>query len=424
MYILTLFIIPLLFYFVTRKLIASIIINSFAFIIIISWLQHYYIAFPLYIGIVGIMILLHYKNISFRNSTFSIIFVAYMIMMLLMSFIYNYNNMKDIIAVLFINLLFPFLYLYLDSENKPIKSHSKLQYLLLFASIFDLIVSTILFNLNTAHQAIINSQPIGGALAVALLPLLLFLFSDKKSNKPILLFTAVFFALSVLLSGIRGYIIIYFVTMLVYFIMNFKDILRVLFKKAYLSAILVFSAILIFVMLGSNLVNIVNNQLRLNDSLGRRNLENQYVVKLIESSSISQNLFGHGIGMKMSNIKSPYDFNFYENNDPNYFQDYEYSEAVIDNCISFHNSWATIIIDIGLIGILFYVGFFVMLLSGILHYSYFQKKERIVFITYVATIIIVLFFRETLFCSTLEMMSLYFAMNLKKQCSLKEDINV
>lgn len=414
MSILLLFIIPLLVYSITKNLIMSIIVNSCVFILVIAMLQHYFISFPMYVIITGIIFLLHYKEINFGNSKFNIIYIAYMIVMLFISFFYNYYNFKDILAVFFINLLFPFIYLYLDNTNKEYKiNKNQLIYLLFFTSIFELLVSVILSILSTTHQAIINHQPIGGGLAVGLLPLLIYLLSHKECNKPILILTSIIFSISVILSGLRGYLLIYFGTFLVYIIINFKSIIQILYRKVYLTIFLILSLTLVISIFGSSILDIANSQLRINESLGRRNFENQYVVKLIASRGIIDNLFGQGIGMKMSEIQSVYNFNFYVNNNPKYFNDYEYRSEALDNSISFHNVWATIVVQIGFIGLFLYVYLFIYLIKNIFHCHNYCQKEKIVLVAYILLLALALFFRETLFCCVLEMISLYFAINIK-----------
>ncbi|MCX7708736.1 MAG: O-antigen ligase family protein [Clostridia bacterium] len=419
--VLLLFLIPIIAYLLKREFIISNMLNSLVFIIVLMVYQEYDIPFPAFILTMAALFLLHYRKYSLGNKPFNVVFTGYLAVMLAVNIVTNISNYHDVFAVFMIHLLFPFAYLYLDGYNKPVRTS---KHLLLCGvagiSVLDLSFSLTLLFWGSSQQATMNHHPIGGGLAVAFLPLLIYLWSEKYCDKGVVALSTLAFGTSVILSGIRGYILIFTGTFVVAVAMNLRRIMNFIAKRKLVFLVLILAIGIISVLGGSKIAAAAREQTRMDVSLGRRTAENDYTLKLLENRSIRENLFGQGIGRKVRDIRSVYDFDFYMTEDRNYFYDFEYSLAAVNECISFHNNWSTIAISTGFCGLMLYLCFFIKLIKKILFLNGDGRQYKILLITYLFTLVISLAYRETLFRGVLEIVSLYIAIALKTQAVSEE----
>jgi len=220
-----------------------------------------------------------------------------------------------------------------------------------------------------------------------------------------------YFAIStanIILSGTRGYILIFFGTLLVY---TFERIFKVSSIHMKLNHLFLLFLILSLA-LGSMLiyhkntvvfVKAIKEFLRLNESLGRRVFENEYGLKLFMESSIFRKFFGWFVGTKFSTYYSVSKINL----------GVGWTYFKIMDSLRFHNVILTILLDIGLFGIGLYIFFFILVLKEVL--TSFRSDQRYTMFTYVLLYFISLFFRASLLREVAEFLVLGFVVSLSSR---------
>lgn len=207
---------------------------------------------------------------------------------------------------------------------------------------------------NGMVRLVSNSQPITGNIAIAVLPICVYLFFKNRGNARVetkLVWIELGFLLWIILSGTRGYMIVYAATMLIvfcnYFIYNRRS-----GKNAAYSRFTIFSfacwMLLVLVILVPGISEKISNILRLEDSGGIREFENAAEWTFFWNAPWIIKLFGIGLGGTPGNYEA-YTKAIAEQISKGMWNQnyYLYSAGA-----PFHNFFANLVLNLGVMGII------------------------------------------------------------------------
>lgn len=392
------FIIPILYFIVKREFIYALFMNAFIFVMSLMLYGSYDIPFVCYLVVNFTLILINIgKNIRF--SRLSVIFLMYILLITFISiFLYNNNTIRAL-SVFLMCFVYPVFFILLINNIRKIEvNYNKFSLSVFLIVIFEFTLSIYLFITND-FRAVFNHHPIGGGISVAILPFIVFLIDQSSKNIKIKLFVFLSLILSffsVLMSGTRGYMLIYGLVIIGVILKVFLYELRFIRLAIFL---ITSSALLVVVWLNQNIViDFFLETTRINQSLGRRDLENSYVLQLFKHSNLLNQLFGYGLGARPMDVFPVYNFSY--DGVPS-----DYAYAVTNRGIVFHNVWITGLYTLGIVGTLVYFVFFAGLFNKIRLFEM-QSSSKLILSLFVVGIAVCFLFRETLFRGVFEMTSL------------------
>lgn len=260
-----------------------------------------------------------------------------------------------------------------------------------------------------------NSQPITGNIAIAIMPLIGYVYYIKKpygKQLGVLFACSLILAFWVVLSGTRGYTLVFGAGLALilfdYFFTGDKTRFRVEFATL-IFCLLAIACLAAAVTMQDQLFAGIDNSLRLSDSLGIRDQENQVARLFYLNISPVNQVFGIGIGESWSNYS-------------------EYVSAVRQVFgatgveirylgragTNFHNFYANIICLQGLVGAGLIVLVFGNILAKVNSYCHGYRKMRRFLVVYVLMIALMLYFRWSADCGITEFIMLACILNLIK----------
>lgn len=260
-----------------------------------------------------------------------------------------------------------------------------------------------------------NSQPITGNIAIALLPLIGYLYFVSKPDKHerfALLSCMFVLAFWVVLSGTRGYTLVYGVgaTLILanYFFGAKKSRNSMLFAVLLLSVglLVCLAAVIVF---QDQLIAKIDDTLRLSESLGVREHENSIAINFFSSGGCLQKLFGIGLGASWSEYPG-YVLSVLSEFGPSGYAAHYMGRAGTN----FHNFYANILCLQGLFGLALIALVIVTIQKDIIR-SFGRsgnRSFRMFLIVYVFMIMLMLFYRWSADCGICEFAMLAYVINL------------
>ena len=188
-------------------------------------------------------------------------------------------------------------------KSKTIVTYNQLQVSLLIETV--LAIYLLLTNSKVEENGLVrlvsNAQPITGNIAITVLPISVYLYFKYKNDSKIetkIIFTEMIFFVWIVLSGTRGYTLMFAGTMFIvfydYWICNQKNK-----PKAYNRFAIIFLmgfAALVFIVVTPEILNRIISILRLEDSTGIRSYENAAEWEFFLNAPWNVKIFGIGSG--------------------------------------------------------------------------------------------------------------------------------
>lgn len=226
------------------------------------------------------------------------------------------------------------------------------------------IISHATFVSNTGVARITaGRQPVGGNLSIVMIPIVFFTYFRNEKQKGKILALSIFSVIWIILSGTRGYLLLYAISMApvfldYFFSLSYKSRNRVIMGTIFLLSCIVLGVILL--QNNSNWGQKIIRILRLEAGTGSRKSENRIALQFFFNTSIRYKLFGVGYGGIPAD--APY---YLEAVSSNVSTSWSYSNYARRVGVSFHNLFSNFLLLQGLVGIIEIVLIFLWGLSKI-----------------------------------------------------------
>lgn len=370
--------------------ISILVASSVLFIFSIILLGEYDYTLPLFFLVT---IFLTFK-IKTRNSSLFYFGILYFLVYLGMSVL-----LYDYFAVFSAFLSsFSYLLVMLVVGNSKVTLKPKNYSLLIKLVIgFDFLLAAFLVYRNGTLQADFNSHPVGGALSVAILPLIIHYYFNTE-GKQIERLAVVFIAsINIILSGIRGYYMIGGFTVITLLIIDFLNNEHKIKYFAVVAGVATFGLafILFFTAEFANIIDVLG----VFNTLGRRHYEFTLLENVMEVRGVLKNIIGDGFGLA-AGVKYP----------DAAFTGTSYDEVTTNTSLVYHNSYISIMYIFGYLGLFLYFAYFGYVIYKIIRMKA-DLKITLPILAYVISFLISLYFRRTFFRGILEMSLLLIVIN-------------
>ena len=333
--------------------------------------------------------------------------------------------------VTFITRLFQFMVFYLVYENRAKIALPRSHFgLIVFATAAETVLgiylsinSTFVDNQTGALRLVSNAQPITGNLAVAVLPLLIWEYfhpDSRPSKRVTLIVMSLILFVWIILSGTRGYTVIFGLSVLVmygdFFGIHFLRGKCTLSKRSVM-AVLLITAGVIFLIYNEPVIEKVSSLLGLERSTGIRTYENAMSQEFFTHSSWPTKLFGIGIG------GSGADYPAYIEalNRQSALGMWHYDTYYNATGTVFHNLYANILLTQGLLGVALTAAVFLDIFRKIRRGFWNSAPLKYSLLLYLAGFAIMNYFRWSAACGIPEMMTFAYVLRLKTQ--EKQDVS-
>ena len=155
---------------------------------------------------------------------------------------------------------------------------------------------------NGMVRLVSGAQPISGNIAVVMLPLSVYLYfkhrDDAKYSFRIILLSLIFLVW-IILSGTRGYTLMYVMTMFFVFydyLINHRGRNETMARNRAFVGIILFVVAVSVILLAPSIVERLNSILRIGSSVGIRTYENAAEIQFFKKAPWHVQIFGIGIG--------------------------------------------------------------------------------------------------------------------------------
>lgn len=247
-------------------------------------------------------------------------------------------------------------------------------------------------------RIITNNQPIGGGIMIALTSIIGYCYLNKKFSAAETVSYCILSLLIIILSGTRGYMVIWALPMAVVAIMYFLDIpgdgSRAPFRIAGALFFVAFAVVAIAVL---NKAGSLSDLLRIQEGLGYRENENVFVQEIISDAPWYHKLFGFGFGGKANGVKG-----FYEA-----LKTASWNRSImfykLQSSTIFHNYWYTVLFKQGFLGLCGVFVFYAAIFKRVVCMNTCIWIRLLVFMVLAGTVIS-LTFRITATCSAYELL--------------------
>jgi len=258
-----------------------------------------------------------------------------------------------------------------------------------------------------------NAQPISGNIATAMLPISVIYYmydrGNSKSNRRVLWLNLVFL-IWIILSGTRGYTLEYSATMVLIFYDYFTNS-RVgrtsRQNRIFVAAALALIAVAIVVVV-PGILEKASSILRLKGSVGIRTYENAAVRDYFRTSTLLTQFFGIGIGGTGGECSSMHAALYRQFS----MGMWNRNHYLYDSGALFHNLYANVLMNLGLLGILMIVAIYVKMWRRITNCCRSNIMERRIMHLFQFSFALMNYFRWSAVCGIAEM--IIFALILRK----------
>lgn len=208
---------------------------------------------------------------------------------------------------------------------------------------------------NGMVRLVSGAQPITGNIAVAILPMLVYLYFKNRNNSRFefrLFVISIILFIWIVLSGTRGYTLMFVFTMAIVFydyLFNQKNRIITSNRNRLVLSFLFVSIVLCVVFFVPQVTEKISSVLRIKSSIGIRTYENKAEMDFFEKSPLHIQLFGIGVGGTAGqNLIFRAAINKQASLGMWNLKHYLYDSGAL-----FHNFFANILLNLGIIGMIF-----------------------------------------------------------------------
>lgn len=308
-----------------------------------------------------------------------------------------------------------FLIIYTTLPNGTEPTLKQLNVALLLETLlgFYLMFTSSLIEDNGLVRLVSNAQPITGNIAVATLPLSVYLYFKNKGNARIetkIIVIELVFLIWIVLSGTRGYTLMFAGTMFIvfydYWINNQKVGKASKYNRVLIAAFIACLALIVVIVVPTVSEKMVS-VLRLKDSTGIRTFENAAEWNFFKDAPWYIKLFGIGLGGTAGTYDTYVNAILEQVAKGMWNQDrYLYNAGA-----PFHNWFANILLNLGIIGIMVIAAANICIWKITSKICFINTKVKWIFHFYQICFLLMNYFRWSAACGISEM--IFFAMILK-----------
>lgn len=209
---------------------------------------------------------------------------------------------------------------------------------------------------NGMVRLVAGAQPVAGNFAIAIIPIMIWSYFHEPKNKKIVLGAGFTFLFWIILSGTRGYLLIFVLSLFLIYIEHWflgeQNSIQLRNKIIIFLILLLVSAVVLH---GSrNVIHTVSDILRLNENTGVRDYENQVALQTFKNEPLPYKLFGMGLGGTAKSIPG-----YGEAVSSVMTSTWAYNNYMEKVGVSFHNLFANILLEQGIAGCMMLAGVFI-----------------------------------------------------------------
>ena len=299
-------------------------------------------------------------------------------------------------------------------NNKTSKLIGETKKIVFFAVIVETIIGFfLLFNGTLISETGLmritaGAQPVGGNIAVAIIPIIIYGYFHENESKEIIVRLSYILLVWTILSGTRGYMLVFGAAILPIYIDYWFRYKKNKLKRV-LVIIIIITILIIFISLKMEYVTDLFFRLtRINISTGIRDYENAVVKRFFVNTSWPYKLLGIGFGNKLHDVPG------YNEAVEYYLSSFVGERSQYANAVGapFHNLFSDIILTQGLLGLVLIMGVFVWGCSKIKKCNIISKSERTCYLLFYAGFFIMNYFRWSCDCGITEM--IFFALVINR----------
>lgn len=191
-------------------------------------------------------------------------------------------------------------------------------------------------------------QPVGGNLSIVMIPIVFYSYFRYKNIQGKILVLSLISAVWILLSGTRGYLLLYIMSMAPVFLDYFFSLKRSTKSRLIVRVVVVFAIAIagIYILLDSSVyLQRIVQMLRLDAGTGSRSNENKIATDFFLNTNLIYRLFGIGYGGIPADAPG-----FVEAVSSNVTGAWSYANYVGKVGVSFHNLFSNFLLLQGLVG--------------------------------------------------------------------------
>lgn len=249
---------------------------------------------------------------------------------------------------------------------------------------------------NAVYRLVAGHQPVGGNFSVVILPLIILgYFHDRAQQKFIVLssFALLFW---ITLSGTRGYILIWLLSMLPIYLDYFKS--TQIYKKTIVISLFLIVAIGYVGISDGSMLDFVYKLLRLGGGTGIRDSENSVALDTFSNTTCLNQLFGMGLGGTAADVLG------YADAVDKYMKTTWSHDLYMSRVgASFHNLYSNILLLQGFVGCILIFGMFLWGWMKIAQSYVSCRKERLCLFMFWVGFFLMNYFRWSCDCGISEM---------------------
>lgn len=367
---------------------------------------------PFFAVFASLPIIMRYRKSSKYSLAFVFVTTIYMIIGLV------FQDFYETIAT-YISRVYQFvlLFILLDNGNDDMDELSLLPSIRL-AVLLECFIDIITYFMSFAGGLVrltSGNQPVGGNIAIVILPLLLYEFYFVRENRNSIIKYYTLLLICVIIAGTRGYVLMYLMTgffPIIEYLREIKDYSKKRFNYRLIFFILLATAAILAIIYDESLSQELSAIFRVGKGTGTRPRENQLVIQYFNNTDMFHRLFGIGYGGVPSDAPGYY----------NAFMDimaswgrYGYSHYLEHSGSIFHNYYSNILLLSGITGLALTLGVFLFGVKAIRKVFIGKKIIRRSFVIFWISFFIMLYYRWSCSCGISEMIILgYIIIKSKK----------
>lgn len=368
------------------------------YFLVYFWAASFDISLTLYFG----MILLGCglpKRIKFKYMLIAIGIVAYSIVGFLLQDIVL--TMSTLITRFSYILVYIIVISLKDADKKWNVSAADYRFLVRLGLLTEIIIIALVWMRHgVGARVVTNNQPIGAGIIIAYTMIIGWCYMTKRFTTLEMFVYNILSVIIVILSGTRGYMVIIALPLAITFLIYLLDIPEQgRYMKFRIGMFCIIASFVVLWIVSSDIINILTESLRLDESLGYRENENIFVKKIIATSPMYNKIFGFGFGGNARHLNNFVDIV----HEASWNRSFMIVRLLVRTI--FHNYWYTVLFKQGVLGLIVMILFYIGMYFDVSHMKVNLWTKMLIYTTIIGNVVS-LTFRITATCSIFEYLML------------------
>ena len=381
----------------------------FIFLISVTFLKSLRYSLPVY----AILAVLPVIKLQRRINLFALCYLLTTSIYLLYGILFQ-NTYEAIASYISRFLQFSLLLVLLNYKDENYEKEVSHINLIKIATFMEVIIDVLTYITGirgTQIRLISGNQPVGGNIAITILPLLLYEYYLYEENRKTIKKCYVILLPCVILSGTRGYWVLYLFSSILPFIDYIKGAEEIT-RRQYIARLFIVSFIvvcmIVLIVFNESILYRINAIFRVGSTTGTRPKENLLALNFFNRTDLIYKLLGIGYGGAPADAPGYYEA-FLEAI-PFSWGYYGISHFLEGWGSKFHNYYSNTLLLSGLTGILLTIGMFIYGVREICFRVYRMNRYRNSLLLYWVAFFIMLYYRWSCSCGIAEMIVLAYVL--------------